>query len=400
MHKIEFPRDVRIIIKLLSEQGCDSYAVGGCIRDTIRGCTPHDWDITTSAKPDDVLRIFAEGDIHVISTAGIRHGTVMLKGSDGVYEVTTFRCDGEYKDHRRPDIVTFSERIEDDLARRDFTMNAIAAKPSDDGIVIVDPFGGADDIRDGIIRTVGDPCRRFDEDALRILRGIRFASVLGFTVEENTSVGILEKYHTLEYVAFERITAELWKFLGGSNASGVASQFAEVFDWIAAGRLSERFLAHVGDTTDPYVRLALMMDHASDPSVFFMRSRFPAETVKTMTGLLTMTSAPETMTQVCRMMRKFGDGFSVAAEYLRILKADGIVTDGLTGEELIYVSDGIIADNIPYTLSHLDVRGGDIIAAGVPAEHVGNVLEYLLEEVQAGNIPNEKAALISAIPAV
>ena len=400
MYKIEFPRDVRRIIDLLSEYGYDSYAVGGCIRDTIRGCTPSDWDITTSARPADMLRLFAEGDIRVIGTAGIRHGTVMLKGPDGVYEVTTFRCDGDYKDHRRPDIVTFSDKIEDDLARRDFTMNAIAAKPLDNGIVIVDPFGGADDIRDGVIRTVGDPCRRFDEDALRILRGIRFASVLGFTVEDNTANRIIEKHNTLEYVAFERITAELWKFLCGSNVSPVASQFVKVFEWITGGSLSDRFLAHIGDTDDPYVRLALMLDHGSDPSAFFLRARFPAETAKVVRGLLAMTSAPENRIHVCRMMRKFGDGFSTAAEYLSILKSEGIVTDGLAGEELLRASDGIIADGIPYTLAQLNVRGGDIIAAGVPAEYVGNALEYLLEEVQTGNIPNEKAALISAIPSI
>ncbi|MBQ7826691.1 MAG: polynucleotide adenylyltransferase, partial [Clostridia bacterium] len=169
-YNIKFPDYVRRILSRLAAEGFDGYAVGGCVRDSILGRIPHDWDVTTEAVPDEVMRIFAEGDIHVIGTAGVRHGTVMVKAVEDVCEITTFRCDGDYNDHRRPDSVTFSKTVEDDLARRDFTMNAIAAKPDGDGVVIKDPFGGEADIAAGIIRTVGDPVARFSEDALRIMR--------------------------------------------------------------------------------------------------------------------------------------------------------------------------------------------------------------------------------------
>ena len=397
IYKIDFPCDVCRIIQHLAEEGYDSYAVGGCIRDLILGCTPHDWDITTSAKPEDVIRIFGEGDISVIGTAGIRHGTVMLKGTDGVYEVTTFRKDGEYNDHRRPDSVIFSERIEDDLARRDFTMNAIAAKPCGKDAVVIDPYGGIDDINAKLIRTVGVPVDRFEEDALRVLRALRFASVLGFDIEEDTASAIFEKYFTLRYVAFERISEELWKFLHGNNASDVAACFADVFGWITEGGLSDRFLKYVGETSDPYVRLALMLDHGSSPSAFFDRMRFSGKTVKSVRDLLSIESAPETVSDVCQMMRKFGEAFHTVAEYLRILKKGGTIDSGIVGEELVRVRNKVIEDNVPYMLSHLDVRGGDLISAGVIPVSVGSALESLLDMVQKGSIPNEKTALTAAV---
>lgn len=396
--EIDFPEDVRRIISRLTDSGYDSYAVGGCIRDTILGKTPNDWDITTAASPEEVIKLFSEGDIHIIGTAGIRHGTVMLKSDNDVYEVTTFRCDGKYSDHRHPDEVVFSDDIEDDLARRDFTMNAIAAKPTEQGSVIVDPFDGVADINNRIIRTVGSARRRFDEDALRILRALRFASCIGFSIEKETADAILECYPTLVHIARERITSELWRFLEGDNAPYIVKVFRDVFDWMTPSELPDRFVRLLDKTSDPYVRLALMLDHGTDPAEFFHQMRFPGDTMKFVRDLLSIERAPENRLDVCRLVRRFGTGFSAVADYMEILAYEGIIDTGLTGADLIEESKRIIVDSVPYLLSQLAVNGSDVIGAGVDKINVGDVLEYLLEQVQIGLVRNEMEVLLLQIP--
>ncbi|MBE6709355.1 MAG: hypothetical protein E7578_08970, partial [Ruminococcaceae bacterium] len=283
--QITFPEYIQKIISRLSDAGYDAYAVGGCIRDSVLGRVPNDWDVTTAADPHETMRIFAEGDIHVIGTAGIRHGTVMVKAGDDVCEITTFRCDGDYKDHRRPDSVSFSKNIKEDLARRDFTMNAVAAKPGADGCVLVDPFGGIDDIGKRVIRTVGDPRKRFTEDALRILRAVRFTSELGFSVDPGTVCAASELMETLGYVSKERITSELWKTLSGKYLGCSVTAFADVFEYLAGGDC-ERFLKNAASVDDPYVCLALMIKHGTGGRSFFERMRFPAKTVSLVRSLL------------------------------------------------------------------------------------------------------------------
>ncbi len=395
---ISFPESVLRVISRLAAEGYDSYAVGGCIRDSILGRVPHDWDVTTAAKPQDVMRIFSDGDIHVIGTAGIRHGTVMVKAYCDVIEITTFRSDGDYNDHRRPDRVTFSKTVEEDLSRRDFAMNAIAAKPCEDGVCIVDPFNGVSDIEAGVIRTVGDPVRRFSEDALRILRAVRFSAELGFSVDPTTASAATELCHTLEYVSAERITAELWRTLCADGAGDTVKSFSEIYDWLADGVLPSRFVKYVGDTDDPHVRLALMLNHGSDGSEFFSRMRFPVKVTSLVRRLLLISELPRSRADVCGLMRTFGDCIHSCTEYLRILGLDGTLRDGMNHDAIISEVSCIIKDKIPYTLQMLAIRGGDVIAAGVCPNDVGSVLEYLLSEVQAGNISNREECLISAIP--
>lgn len=397
-YNIDFPGYAREIISRLADEGYDAYAVGGCIRDSILGRTPHDWDITTEAQPDEVLRIFAEGDNHVIGTAGIRHGTVMVKAGADVCEITTFRSDGDYKDHRRPDSVTFSKTVEEDLARRDFTMNAIAAKPDGDGVIIKDPFGGIADIGSRVIRTVGDPDMRFSEDALRILRAVRFSAELGFAVEHNTAEAALRLRDTLEYIAAERITTELWRTLSAPFVADAARSFAEIFEWIISDELPDRFLRYIGVTSDPYVRLALMLEHGSDGAVLLKRLRLSGDVIHRALCLVSITDMPERRRDVCMLMRKYSTLLPTVAEYLHILKLDGVFRNGLVGDDLIAESESIKADGVPYLLSQLQVKGGDVISHGIEPAKVGQVLEYLLAEVQEGRVPNEKEALLDAIP--
>lgn len=203
--KIELPRKVVLIIKNLQRHGYDAYAVGGCVRDSILNRKPEDWDITTSAKPEQVKRIFRR----TVDT-GIEHGTVtVLIGKDG-FEVTTYRVDGLYEDGRHPKEVTFTSRLEEDLKRRDFTINAMAYN---DDERLVDAFGGMRDLNHHLIRCVGDPKERFSEDALRILRAVRFSAQLAFPIEPETAEAIKSLAPNLEKISAERIQAELVKLL-------------------------------------------------------------------------------------------------------------------------------------------------------------------------------------------
>ena len=203
--RIQLPVKVDNIIKTLEAAGYEAFAVGGCIRDSVLGRTPQDWDITTSAKPQDVKRLFS----HTIDT-GIQHGTVTVMLEHEGFEVTTYRIDGEYEDARHPKEVTYTVNLLEDLKRRDFTINAMAYNESRG---LVDAFDGMGDLQKKVIRCVGNPKERFTEDALRMLRALRFAAQLGFEVEEQTFAAIRELAQTIEKISAERIQTELVKML-------------------------------------------------------------------------------------------------------------------------------------------------------------------------------------------
>ena len=195
------PQAVQYVLERLEDAGFAAYAVGGCVRDTLLGRTPGDWDVTTAARPEQVLALF---DGYAIPT-GLKHGTVTVRAGEMHIEVTTFRADGTYTDHRRPDQVFFSDRLEEDLCRRDLTVNAMAMDLRGH---ITDLYGGREDLEAGILRCVGEPERRFEEDALRILRTLRFAAVLGFSVEPRTDAALRVKAPLLRCIAPERILLE------------------------------------------------------------------------------------------------------------------------------------------------------------------------------------------------
>ena len=215
------PQPVREMLALLRESGHTPYLVGGCVRDLLRGAEPDDYDMTSDARPEEVMTLFG-ADAH---PTGLMHGTVTLVRGGFAVEHTTERCDGAYRDSRHPESVRFTSSIEEDLARRDFTVNAIAL--SADGR-LVDPFGGREDLRSGVLRCVGDPAQRFGEDALRILRLLRFASVFGFLVEENTARAARERRDGLRAIAHERVYAELNKLLCGEHAAAVLLEYPDI----------------------------------------------------------------------------------------------------------------------------------------------------------------------------
>lgn len=226
---MNLPEYVKNCIDKLEYSGYSAYAVGGAVRDSLLGLEPSDWDVTTSARPEEILSVFK--DYRTIPT-GIQHGTVTVLFEQGQknipIEITTFRIDGEYRDSRHPESVEFSNRICDDLSRRDFTVNAMAYSPKSG---LVDEFGGKDDLDNRVIRAVGDPERRFSEDALRILRGFRFSAQLGFKIEENTLLAAEKTAHLLNNIARERVGVELKKLLASEGVVYSLKKMIEIGVW-------------------------------------------------------------------------------------------------------------------------------------------------------------------------
>ena len=215
------PKEVKTVIAALQNAGYSPYLVGGCVREMLRGKEPSDYDMTSDAPPEEVLRIFGES----AHPTGLPHGTVTVVSGGMPIELTTMRRDGAYRDNRHPDSVTFGTSIEEDLARRDFTVNAIALAPTG---ALIDPFGGQEDLKAGVLRCVGAAARRFEEDALRILRLVRFCSVLGFSAEEKTACAAHEKRALLSHVAHERVYAEMNKLLLGENVGATLLAFPDI----------------------------------------------------------------------------------------------------------------------------------------------------------------------------
>ena len=220
---MKIPQNANLIIHRLQNAGFEAFAVGGCVRDSLLGLTPHDWDICTSAKPEQIKACFE--DFNTIDI-GIKHGTVAIIVDKEPFEVTTYRVDGEYRDNRHPESVTFTSNLREDLARRDFTVNAIAYNEE---YGIADFYGGESDLKNRLIRCVGNPDERFREDALRILRALRFASCYRFSIENETAAAIHRNSGLLNNIASERIQSELVRLLCGDGAEDILNEFRDVF---------------------------------------------------------------------------------------------------------------------------------------------------------------------------
>ena len=220
---ISIPTPVLCALNTLNAAGYEAYIVGGCVRDSLLDTSPSDYDITTSATPEEMKAVLS--DYKIIET-GISHGTLTVLSQGNPLEITTFRCDGEYTDHRRPDSVTMTRNLREDLARRDFTVNAMAYSEKNG---LIDLYNGKNDLDNRVIRCVGDASRRFEEDALRIMRALRFAATLGFSIEAETSRQIYEKAHLLSYVSAERIATEFCRLICGKNAADIILSYRDVF---------------------------------------------------------------------------------------------------------------------------------------------------------------------------
>ena len=438
--KFKIPSGARYILQTLNNAGYETYLVGGCVRDLLRGVEPHDWDICTSARPEETERCFSG---HRMIETGLKHGTVTVLEDGEPYEITTYRTEGPYSDSRRPDYVKFVSSLEADLARRDFTMNAIALGL--DGS-LQDPFGGKADIETGLIRCVGEPAQRFQEDGLRVMRALRFGAVFGYGIEERTAQAIHENRHMLEHVAAERINVELCKLLVGKRAGDILRQYPDVLcqfwpelgplvtleqnnPWHCWGGWEHTIHAMEAAPPDLVLRLTMLLHDIGKPRCkstdengvdhFYGHPAVSAKLADQMLRELkfdnrtrerVVTLVEHHDVQIpCRgrSIRKWLGRLGPEAffQLLEVKRADGmgqsyeLVKDRLVQlEEIRAKSEEIIAQGQCFSLKDLAVNGRDVIAAGVaPGPEVGRVLEKLLEQVLNGEVQNEQDALLKLI---
>lgn len=394
--KINLPVNVNYIINELNKCGYEAYVVGGCVRDSIIGLVPHDWDICTSALPEQIVDVFCD---HKIIPTGIKHGTVTVVIEDEQYEVTTYRIDGEYEDNRHPTGVTFTNSIKDDLKRRDFTINAMAYSPS---VGLVDFFGGKKDIKNKVIKCVGKPDDRFNEDALRILRAIRFSITLGYNIEQKTLRSIYENKKLLKNISVERINAEITKALscGYSIAMGKILQVVipELTDKMVNDAMT---MVGIFDTS-LNVRIALVFnfDERKQKEIL-QRLKFDNKTIKKVCGIRKLTYnirkyKDEELVPPIIMKRVLSYNNTIANDVISALRC----TSYLDGTTSYYVFADKMSEclqeckNECYKISHLKVNGEDMKAIGFFGEKIGIILNALLSAVIEECIPNEYDALI------
>lgn len=397
------PGNVRFILDRLNRAGFEAYIVGGCVRDSLMGKTPHDWDICTSAKPEQVIEVFNQ--FRVIPT-GLKHGTVTIVKNEKQYEITTYRIDGEYDDARHPKDVTFTTSLTEDLSRRDFTINAMAYNEQNG---IVDIFNGMDDIKHKVIRCVGNPEERFSEDALRIMRAMRFAIRYGFNIEEKTFNAMLHKVKLLDKISAERINSELTQIIMG-EASIVALMlckgrniFTHLFPQL--DKADESFVNNIS-YSEPIisVRLALLFDLPREELEKLLTDlRYDNNTISDVLnvreyGQMVMRDFKEKDSIeyfVKRMMRDIGlgntlDALAYSVAYSRA-KSDKNAENLYTNMQTVAIQ--VERENKCYKLSQLALNGNDIKHFGYKGKDIGVVLNYLLEMVMKGVLENNKEVL-------
>lgn len=404
---IELPGNVRFILHMLREAGYEAYVVGGCVRDSIMGRKPHDWDICTSAKPEQVIEIF--NHYKVIPT-GLKHGTVTIMKNDKPYEITTYRVDGEYDDARHPKDVTFTTSLEEDLSRRDFTMNALAYNNNND---LVDLFGGVNDIKNGIVRCVGNPRERFSEDALRIMRALRFATRFGFKIDENTFAAMKEKKSLLSKISAERINSELTQIIM-CEAEDVARILYKAEDILFElfPALRENDGSYINNILHSNkiksVRLALLFDFPEEQLKDILTNlRYDNETISSVLNtrkygqqILKYDSDKYTIEYFLkRIMHDVGYEDTQKALFYCIAysRAKSNEKQELLFTNMLYVAMVINDRNECYKLSQLAVNGNDIKHFGYKGQQIGTVLNYLLDMVMKGVLENNKPTLLKRV---
>lgn len=438
---IKIPVNANKLIGLLQQAGYSAYVVGGCVRDSIIGRIPHDWDICTSATPTEMLKIF--NDFQIIET-GLQHGTITVIVDGEAYEITTFRIDGEYSDKRRPDCVSFTSKLEKDLSRRDFTINALAYNDIEG---LIDPFGGVADIKNRLIRCMGNPWDRFDEDALRVLRALRFSCQLGFAIENSTSAAVLDKAYLLSNISKERINGEFCKMLCTKNFAMTMINYSTVFcqfipiindmvNFDQKNPAHEHFLwHHIASalnrcgSLDLITRLAIFFHDFGKPYCYQEdvegfrhykgHDKVGAEIVnelmislkfdnKTRNAVTTLVYYHESSLEIDaanikRWLNKLG-----VEQFKRLLTVHVANIKGSRYnydiEQLIKVTkieenlSKILNNDECYSLATLAVNGSDLIALGIhPGTYIGRTLNDLLKLVINGEIENDKEVLLNTI---
>ena len=429
---VKIPEHAAQVLSALEGAGFGAWCVGGCVRDSLLGRTPQDWDVTTAAVPERVLAIFGDRAV----PTGLAHGTVTVRTAGGVVEVTTLRRDGTYRDHRRPQSVTFTDSLEEDLCRRDFTVNAMALDLRGE---LADPLGGRADLDAGLLRCVGEPDRRFREDALRILRGVRFAAALGFAVEQETDRSLRANRALLALIAPERIWAELKGLLTAPGAAEALRAYPEVIgvfwpevlDMVGFPQRNRHHCYDVWEHTlhalaqvppELELRLTMLLHDIGKPGCctidasgcghfkghparsaalaeeMLRRLRTDNATRETVVRLVAWhdRNIPRTRPGVASALRQLGE--TDLRRLLRIKRADNLAQDPAyrAMQEQVgraeAILDHLLAEGACVSLDQLAVRGGDLLALGLSGPAVGETLEALLDAVIEERLPNDRAA--------
>ena len=387
------------LLDTLHRAGYAAYVVGGCVRDSLLGLTPHDWDLCTSALPQQVMELF--GAQRCIPT-GLQHGTVTVKQSGALYEITTFRTEGTYTDGRHPDEVHFVPDVREDLARRDFTINAMAYNEKEG---LVDPFGGQADLQSGIVRAVGVPRQRFTEDALRILRLYRFAARFGFAIDPPTAQAAQELCAHLDCVSVERIEEELAKLL---SAPAPAAYLDEKILGVVLPELSPEALAAAKPVVDacpagaenlPIRLAALLLSLGEDGTRRTLRRLRCSNACIEETAVLVREAVPGVPVSLNIYARRLLGKYNLCT--VQRLAALGTALQPERSADFAALSElaeQLDADGVCCRVSQLAVNGRDLMAAGVPAgPGIRKVLEALLDGVIREEYPNERQALLAAV---
>ena len=440
--KIEIPGNVNTVLSTIREAGFEAYIVGGCVRDAILGRTAQDWDITTSAKPQQVKALFRR----TVDT-GIRHGTVTVLIGDDHYEVTTYRIDGDYKDGRHPEHVCFTDRLSEDLRRRDFTINAMAYSEETG---LIDLYDGLGDIRRRKIRAVGDAAERFGEDALRVMRALRFCAQLDYTMDEGTQEAVRELAGTLRRISAERIRTELDKLLLSPHPEkltlayelGVTKVFLPELDaCMTCPQNNHRHQYNVGEHTvravcaslaDPVVRLALLLhdiakpqcrttdsdgqdhfkDHAELGAVMaeaiLERLKYDNRTKKSVVRLVRFHSMEPEAEETAVRKAVAMIGTDLYGKWLALRQADAAAlapSEAARVEKLVFSWKSLYAEILKrgdcLSLSGLAVSGSDLMEAGIPrGTQIGRVLAGLLEDVLENPEHNTRPYLLDRCGAI
>ena len=392
MANITPPKYVKQVLVTLQARGYHAYLVGGCVRDMILGVHPQDWDVCTDALPEQVRELFPR-----TLAVGIRHGTVTVLINSHAVEVTTFRSDGSYADHRHPETVRFVGDLTSDLARRDFTMNAIALPP--DGLV-ADPFGGVEDIRNGLVRCVGEPERRFEEDALRMFRALRFSARLGFAVEEKTMAAIYAKAPLAAALSPERVRDEAEKIL-------LTNRPQILLTAIEAGLLDRYLLPRGDEPAAELIRLtalpkkalprwaalcAVLEKHGliASPHDFLAALRLDGRTQRCCADCcaLLKEAPPKTPKEWKKLLNRCGvDTVSCAAQ----------VSDALYTRHCREELRAVLKSGECFSVRHLAVTGDDLVELGLRGKELGEMLAFLLEYVMDYPDNNRRELLLQLV---
>lgn len=435
--KILLPDNVKEIIKNLTDNGFEAFIVGGCVRDSVLGLTPHDWDICTSAKPEEIKQCFKDYNTF---DSGIKHGTISIVIEKEVFEVTTYRIDGEYTDNRHPESVTFTDDITKDLARRDFTINAMAYNECQG---LVDPFDGRTDLKNGLIRCVRKPDERFVEDALRIIRALRFASVYNFRIEEQTATSVHKNANLLLNIAVERISAEFNRLICGGGAEIILNDYRDVFAVIIpeiipmfdfdqhtkhhnrdVWRHTTHSIASIEATS--LLRITMLFHDLGKPKAckrdpdgtchfkghpkhsaimaeeILRRLKYPKDFIEQCIKLIIYHDVRfnGSKRQLKHVMNAIGE--KNVEFLLKVQHADIMAQSDYKHKEKLQTLDlackvfkEILAEQSCFTLKQLDINGYDLMNIGIKdGKEIGRILKLLLSFVIDEKIQNEKSALL------